>query len=256
MYKLEYYDNKIPKDIHEEAYRYIQTLEWQSRLRHVPDASSSPLSDGYKNDLAPYVAKKTVYRTEFGHNYEVMQMHTPIGILFDHINKTLFNNKFELTGKPLGMTPESQVPVKELEDYLAEKEFKGCVAYMQAQPYETIKRTSVPNRDWDGTSLSSEGYYTLTFVANKVWSPLWHSEIFFYNDGTNDPDVAGENVTQKQNTGIGWLSDFIVNMPGRVILHDSRMLHTSKPTSVFAPELSQRISFRVTLKDGETLVQD
>jgi len=256
MYKIEYYDNQISSDIHKEAYEYLQTLNWQARYRHVPEAGINPSAGDFRNDLVPYVAKKTVYRAELGHNYKSMKMHTPIGTLFDYINDTLFNNKFEFNGKPLGMTPKSQISEKEINDYLFDQEHQGTTSYMQAQPYETTKRTRVPHRDWDGSSLDDDRYYTILFVANLAWSPLWHAEMFFYDDANSNTTITSDNIIQNQCNSIAWGPKFILNIPGRVILHDSRMLHSSRATSVLAPELSQRIGFRVKLKEGETLVRN
>lgn len=229
MYTVIPFDNKIPQELHEAVYEYLQTCDWHARFRHVPD------SNDYKKDLEPYIAKKTAYRVSFGTGYESLQEHTPIAALFDYINKALFGNKFELVGKPLGMLPVDAYPEKEFEDCLADRDLKGSVAFMQAEPFETVKRSRVPNRDWDSSSLDSDRFYTITFVANLKWNPVWHSEVFYYED--ND----------------SWLSTFTPNIPGRVMLHDSRVLHTEKPTSVLAEEPAQRINFRVKLKEGETL---
>lgn len=233
---INYYDNRIPLDIHEAAYEYLQTQEWYSRYRNVPDSNTN--SSNYKDDLIPYVAKKTVYYAPFGNDYNDLQNHKPIAELFDYINSSIFNNTFELAGAPLGYT-ENNFSDKELDDYLFEKEFKGNRAYMQVQPYERVKRTRVPYRDC--LVDDSDDYYTLVFVANKVWKPEWQAEMLFYNNG--------------QDSDVGWLVGFVNNIPGRLLIYNSHLLHNSKPTSSYADELSQRIEFRVKLKEGESLVR-
>lgn len=239
MYILKSYDSQVPWDIHKAAYDYLQTRQWYSRFRMFPDSNVNPQDEEYKKDLAPYVVKKTVYRTSFGFDHESLQEHMPIAVLFDYINNTLFDSKFELAGKQLGLTPIDDYPESEHDDCIADREFRGTVAYMDAQPYEPVKRSRVPYRDWDNDTLDSDQYYTIVFVANQYWNPIYHGEMFFYEDGEE---------------GIGQVRDFMCNIPGRVILYDSRTLHNSKPTSTLATELPQRISFRVKLKDGESLV--
>lgn len=222
---VNYFDNKVPHSIHNEVYEYVQGFEWQSKLRHVPN------SNDRSNDLLPYVAKKTSYLVGFGKTYEELQIHTPVCTLFDCINETVFDNKFELSGAPLGNA--TTFANREKDDYIAEQEFKGTRAYLEAQPYETVKRTRVPYKDMQH---GPDQCYTIVFVANLEWNPIWQAEMVYFNNQD------------------GWVDTFINNIPGRVILHDSNVLHNSKPTSTYATELAQRIEFRVRLKEGESIV--
>lgn len=226
MYTVTHYDNQVPYNIHKAAYDYLQIVKWHSRYRHVPNASIDPSEA--TTDLLPYVTKKTVYRSR------VVLTDAPVRDLFNCINE-MFNNKFELNGAPLGYVNFDNVPETEYDDYQAEADLAGSMVFVEAEPYETVKRTRIPYRD----ALLGDGYYTIVFVANLEWNPVWHAETFFFEDDNED---------------IGNAFKFLTNMPGRVTLYDSRVLHNSKPTSVFANELAQRIVFRVKLKEGETLV--
>ena len=170
MHIIEYYDNKIPEDIHKEAYDYIRTLDWDARRRHVPSTTVKPSESEYKNDLVPYVDKKTIYRACFGSGIEEVAMHPPIADLFNSINSTLFDNKFELTGIPIGEVPEEHYPEKEHDDFLLDQDHRGHRAYIQAQPYETVKRTRVPHSDWSPPTEwevnpdDAGKYFTIVFV--------------------------------------------------------------------------------------------
>lgn len=244
MYTVQHYDDLIPEDIHNAVYEYLQDVMWHSEYRHIPHASVR--ANQAASDLIPYLTMKTVYSCVFGKSYEDIKEHLPIVELFDYINKNLFDDKFILAGKPLGTVPFSDVSEMEVDDFNAEKQHEGHLAYMHAEGFETVKRTRVPYRDWDNTSIEDDGYYTIAFVANKEWNPVWHAEMFFYRDHAKG--------TPKQGCGIGEVNKFITNIPGRVILYDSRVLHNSKPTGTLANEIAQRVYFRVKLKDGETLV--
>lgn len=237
MYKVIPFKNQVPQEIHKAVYDYLQTCEWHARLRHCPVGDIKP--QDCKKDLTPYITKKTAYLAPFGRNYTELQDHAPIATLFDYVNNNVFGGKFELAGKPLGSGPMPDVLDKEWDDYLAEKDHAGHVVYMEAQPYETVKRSRVPKRDWDNTPLDSDKFYTITFNANLEWNPVWHSEVYYYDDA--------------EDGSADWLNCFSPNLPGHIMLHDSRVLHTSKPTSVLAKEVSQRVCFRVKLKEGETL---
>jgi len=237
MYILKYFDNQIPKDLHEDVYNYIYSFNWQARYRNMPDPSIISSTRGFRNDLNPYTLKKTIYRCGFGKNLDTLKFHQPIFNLFNYINSNIFNDKFLLEGKPINHY--QQYGFLESDDCSLDKDFLGHLAYLNAEPYEPVKRTRIPYRDWDNSPLNDERFFTIAFVANQIWNPVYHGEMFFYND--NDQHV-------------GNFEHFIPNIPGRVILYDSRYLHNSKPTGTHSKELALRIKFRVKLKEGESLV--
>jgi hypothetical protein len=136
---------------------------------------------------------------------------------------------------------------------------KGFTCFMAAQPYECVKRTKSIHRDYEtGRTLDNndEGYMTLIFVSNIEWKPSWNGEILYYEDGPEGADAIekhGESFEYGaawagREESIGWPTAIMANVPGRVILQDSRWWHSTKPTTVLAPELGQHISFRVKYK--------
>ena len=260
MYKIEHYDNTVPYEIHKAAYDYCQEQRWYTGYMNMPPIDIDPKANEFKRDLNPYVAETTVYRIAFGADPMALQRHDPILNLFNHINDTLFDGRFEPAGRPEGSSGialpkpdlnlghgETNVNVPwytgaDNEQWKLDVINKGATSYMQAQPYGSIKRDKSIHRDWGGYQLEhNDGEHcTLLFVANLLWKPEWFSEIMYYDD-----DING---TQNLTSGIGWPALTMPNVPGRVILHDGRRLHTTRPTNIIAPELSQHIGFRVKLK--------
>jgi hypothetical protein len=177
-------------------------------------------------------------------------------------------NQFEVPWwDPKNMTPEDEwkkgnlYPKDSLPDHILGKrpKGKGFTCYMAAQPYECVKRTKSIHRDYEtGRTLDEnpEGYHTLIFVSNMEWKPSWNGEIMYYEDGPVGDDAFekhGESFEYGarwagREESIGWPAAIMPNVPGRVILQDSRWWHSTKPTTVMAPELGQHISFRVKYK--------
>jgi hypothetical protein len=118
-------------------------------------------------------------------------------------------------------------PINDLYEYINKELFKNKLqvhdVYLRAEPYETVKETFVPAAD-----CGIKGYQLITFIVNTDWNPVWQGEIVYYD---ND-DV--------------WNIKHINNVPGRIIIRDSRLACTSKPTSVYASQIAQRINFRVS----------
>lgn len=269
LYNLEYWDNEVPKELHEEIYNYCQNQYWYSKIHNPKSASIDPKKQEWKLDLQPEIPRRTLYRIPFAWDTVTLQkFHPLVWDFFSYINKTFFDDRFIPEGKLEGVAgrspreyaknPFTTSTVSGKASVHQATTFKnGWTSYMNAQPYDSVKRTKNIHRDWDDYGLiesNEEEYSTILFVSNLEWYPSWFSEITYYDHGETGErhgDLLGPDestVFKKREFNIGWPVHIIPNVPGRLILMDGRWLHSTKPTSYLAPELSQHIAFRVKRK--------
>ena len=130
---------------------------------------------------------------------------------------------------------------------------QGSIAYMQAQPFESVRQTRIPHRDWKGGHLVTENperYSTVIFVANLEWKPEWLAEMTLFEDAHDDvPGATFEELHKNRNIGVGYPKEIIANKPGRILVQDGRQLHATRAVGESAPGPSMHINFRVTFKD-------
>jgi len=249
LYKIRVFDNTVPYDIHKDAYDYLQTKRWYGGHRDLPHLDRVP-ADNPDVDVHPPVAHHTISRAVFAAKEEDLLLHPPIQALFDHINKHVFDGKLKLNGLRES-SPGINYPERGLLHYGQDAQLtstvqfrddskpwtidaadNGSIAYLQTHPYETVRTTRIPHRDWYGL----------------VWKPEWSGEFTMFDD--TDETVQGadyKDLSFNRKIAIGWPSSMIDNVPGRIVMQDGRQLHASRAVGENAPEPTLHINFRVTL---------
>jgi hypothetical protein len=71
---------------------------------------------------------------------------------------------------------------------------------------------------------------------------------FEIHDNFVDDQQYQKGFGQFRNFGVGDPYTIIPPKPGRVILYDGRILHTTKPTSSWAKEMRYAVVFRIKTK--------
>lgn len=185
--------------------------------------------------------------------HSLEKLHPKIYDLWLKINSVL-GNEFVIEGFPEGM-PIDQLNSKDvIPETLDPNLEKGWRVYANAQPTESVKRSHGIHRD--SFDLENETYYTLLYVANTEWYPSWFSECIFYpNDIDNDTGDVQQYQSmlyfnQNRNFSIGWADEgkIVSPKPGRIILYDSRTLHTTRPSAIWAKCSRKVIAFRLRRK--------
>lgn len=250
------FDGCIDQDTRESVWNYIQNQSW-----HV---AWKPINTNHKH--YDYVPNKTkgwqrmdpqwqpnmfMPRAVFASDeYNLREDHPIIYNLWKKIN-TVLNDEFEIAGAPEKMPMDfiNKWPAPLPKD---ESLQPGWRVYANSQPNEHIKRTHGIHRD--STDLNDKNNFTLLYVANLEWYPSWFGECVFYpndNEGlTGDYQQYQKGNGQSREFPIGWLDEgkVISPVPGRIILYDSRTLHTTKPPAIWAEEDRKVIAFRLRKK--------
>lgn len=241
MKTLYTYKGAVPLALHKEVYDYCQNNPWVSKWHHDNRFKKlDPAREEWKDDLVMQYNHRFLYRLPFAANSVELSQVDVMNRLFNHINDHCFNGRYTVDGSH----KEGIVGTG-----------RQWSAYMNAQPYDTVKRTKSIHRDWDKSPVdsNSDEYSTMVFISNLEWRPSWFSEMLFYNE-EDTGDKHGESLLSseeyiKRGEDIGWPVSVIPNVPGMVVLFDGRWWHSTKPTSYLAPELSQHIVFRVRRKE-------
>ncbi len=79
------------------------------------------------------------------------------------------------------------------------------------------------------------------FVANIDWLPSWGGELIYYDD-----EKTGD-THWKRGWDIGFPNTIVGNKPGRVVVYKHNQIHSTLSPRVNAPEMTQKIAFRVRL---------
>ena len=240
MYKLDTFQDVVPIDLHREVYDYCQKRQWVSVWHNTPKPIQiDPSKKEWESDLGSVYDHRYLYRLPFAANSVEIKEHDVVSRLFDVINNTCFDGMYTIdNSKKEGIAGTD----------------RQWASYMNAQPYDTVKRPKSIHRDWDKSSVESndEDFCTLLFISNLEWNPSWFSEILFYGEEATG-EKHGDSLLDsehyiKRGEDIGWAKEIVSNVPGLVVLFDGRWWHSTKPTSFIAPELSQHIAFRVKRK--------
>lgn len=271
MYDFKVIDDVVPYELRKEVYDYIQAQRWYAGYRDMPPLDRVPLEEPAK-DLPVAPPHTSIYRAPFAAKPEHLSLHKPIEKLFNCINETAFDGKLKLNGlaEPSpgiyfpkrtpgtanDVKPTAKVPFAEnKEQWKIDILEHGAIAYMQGTPYESVRQTRLPHRDWQGDDISSNNhnYFTLMYVANLEWKPEWLAEFTLFSDVYPEDEVSGglmfEDLSYNRGVGIGWPAAIIDSVPGRIVMQDGRQLHATKAVGETAPELSMHVNFRVTLNN-------
>ena len=238
---IQVYDNVVPIELKQTVWRYIQNQEWHVTWKpnNFLKYSYIPAVEDNWNKLNPINSTPHMFmpRAYFGNNESDLEInHSPIFQLWQTINQHL-NNSFVINGAP--------------EEISTTEHTRGIHArvYANSQPSESIKRSHGIHRD--SIDLDNDSFYTILYFANLEWYPSWFAENIFYpeDNTTGDHQQFQGNVkfNQNRNFGIGWGDEGITVSPksGRIVVYNSKTLHTTKPSADWAEESRKAVVFRV-----------
>jgi hypothetical protein len=255
QYNYKIFDDVIDNELSQQVWTYIQQQYWYAYPRGYPIQYFVPSRHGldFPEKMKHTENGSFMSRTAFALDAPgLKQNHPLIYTLWENINK-LHDNAYDLTGPGEGVDSGTQPPVNDQSSIPGLG--PGWRAYTNGQGSEKIKRSHGIHRDT--IDVTDDSTRTILYVANLKWLPSWMAEIIFYGE---DPDGTTKDTqqyqkaivgghTQSRGFKIGWPTDIVAAKPGRIISYDGRMLHTTKPTSIFAPHMRVTIAFRARLKN-------
>lgn len=250
-YDYKIFDDAIPVELQQQVWDYMQHQVWYAYprghqlLRFIPNRHGLDFPEKMENVENGSFMSRTAFALDAP---SLEKNHPLIHTLWKNINK-LHNDIYDLTGPGEGIRTR---PVTNDQSSIPGLE-PGWRVYTNGQGSEKIKRSHGIHRD--NINLNDDSTRTILYVANMQWLPSWMAELILYGEdpdgATHDHQQHQEAVgghTQRRNFKIGWPTDIIAAKPGRIISYDGRMLHTTKPTSIFAPHMRITIAFRARLK--------
>tara|TARA_B100000427_G_C15400917_1_gene547599 strand:+ start:49 stop:900 length:852 start_codon:yes stop_codon:yes gene_type:complete len=281
---VEIYDDLIESDLQQEVYDYIQTRSWYSRWIGATDQLMNddytdkeyhikynikgineyiPSRDGKFGHRHSIVSTSgfddskdrfSMYRHPFGISDEQIRGRSPlIYKLWTDINSKLFDSKATLDGigeRIGGLLFQRKFVFKDNLDfyrkYTLPLNTQGFTCYLNGRCYNPFSgdklkgRTGQIHKD-TGPHDSDHEYYTVLYVANLTWLPTWGGELVYYGE---------EDTTEKHwkdGYNVGWPKHMIGNRPNRIVKYSHDETHMSLNPRADAPEMSQRVAFRVKI---------
>ena len=259
MYDIQTFDSAFTEDQRKQYWDYIENQTWHVCWKPLSYPGETynfvPSKDKRWRTMDPsrLIPNMFMPRAGFGSDeHSVEQDHPVIFDLWTRIN-TVLGNAFEIAGDPEGFATDGNgdplwVPAATQDPNME----PGWRAYANAQPTETVKRSHGVHRDC--IDLEKEGYYTCLYFANPVWYPSWFAENIFYPDDSTTGDEqqyqGAYNSNQNRGYGLGWADEgkTVSPKPGRILIYDSRTLHTTKATAPWAKTMRKAIVFRIRKK--------
>lgn len=249
-------DNQIDQSLREEVWEYINNQLWYATYKqsHLPAMSTYVPSRGYflRNSHQSLTLRQPnmwMHRTCFASDeYGLEKDHPVIWKLWKVINHAL-GNKYVIEGPPEDMSVPSDDKAWIAPPTQNPKLEQGWRVYVNGQLDETIKRSHGVHRDT--AHVNDNKTRTILYVANLEWYPTWFGECVFYPDDpdgtTGDHQQFQKGYGQVRNFKVGWADNgkIVSSVPGRIVDYDSRTLHTTRPTAVWAPDIRKTIAFRV-----------
>jgi len=256
QFAVNMFDNCIDEKFRKEIWNYTQNIPWhvtwkaiQSKHKHydyIPDKVTQ-----WERMNQDWIPSMYMPRTGFGSDNATLERDHPlVHELWAQISNIL-GNEFEIAGIPEGLPMDvigkwkSPTPI----DTSLEP---GWRIYGNSQPSENIKRSHGVHRD--SILLDDNSYFTLLYVANLEWYPTWFGECVYYpndiDELTGDTQQYQQGYGQSREFPVGWLDEgrVVSPRPGRIILYDSRNLHTTRPSAIWAKEDRKVIAFRLRRK--------
>jgi hypothetical protein len=246
-------DDSIPAEFREQVWNYMLDLTWYGTTRvdnkihrFIPSKHGLKFPESMPNAQAEGTM---LSRTVFGKDeIELKEKHPIIYELWEKINNQL-GNQYELTG------PGEEVGIKPLVNHQSNVPGlgPGWRCYTNGLSSERIKFSHGIHRDT--VDVHDSTTQTILYVANLNWLPTWMGEVVFYGEDPNG--VTGDTQqtqfavgghTQRRGFNVGWPRAIVPAVPGRIVSYDGRMLHTTKPTSIWAPDMRITIAFRARIK--------
>lgn len=256
-FQVKIFDDFIDFDFRKEVWDYIQNKSWhvcwkaiESKHKHydyVP-ATVKQWERMNQNWIPSMVMPRLAFASDAG---TLERDHPLIYNLWEKISNAI-GSEFKIAGVPEGM-PSDFIGKTKAPEPLDISLTEGWRVYANSQPSENIKRSHGVHRD--NPDIEDDSCYTLLYVANLEWYPTWFAECVYYpNDvetQTGDTQQYQDGFGQNRGFGVGWLDEgkVVSPRPGRIILYDSRTLHTTRPSAIWAKEDRKVIAFRLRRKN-------
>ena len=283
MVDVKVYDGLISEDMHSSMYDWAQDVSWyckwvgmthlldmknksgrkvsiQEYIPNLSGKSSSKHVLGAETSIEDMIAlfRFSMYRHPIGwDNHSTLDNCKQAWDIFTSINNQLFDGKATLdyglkeaiagvSGPTKGYFINGQ---SYYDKYNApyEKAAGGFTCYLNGRSTDPMKNDKIGQRsgqmhkDTDPRAKDDDPYYTVLFVLNKEWHPDWGGEITFFND----EDTGATHW--KRGYNLGWPDKVVGNKPGRIIVYKHNTTHISAPPRITAPEITQRLAFRIKL---------
>jgi hypothetical protein len=230
----EIHDGIVDPIFHKQVHEYLLSRTWHQQWMGIPGEMQifkpSDWDEGWIN-AASIRRCVLMPRTMFGSDLASTQTRHPIiAELWERINQYL-GGCYEISGASEGMVWKDYPCPKPQDSKLDQ----GWRVYANATMHDMIQLQGHVHRD--NIDLSDDTSVTMLWIANEEWYPSWGGEIMLYPE---DPTGAtgdhqqfnGGHGHQKRNFKIGWQDDgkMITMRSGRLIIFDSRTLHSTNPT--------------------------
>lgn len=259
LYDIDVLDSVFSEDQRKQYWDYIENQKWHVSWNpgnyDYQDYDFIPSKDRNWRKYDPVRTMPSMHmpRAVFASDVHSLEKNHPVLLdLWNNINSAL-GNAFEIAGDPEDMPSnrlgEDHWTAPATEDQSLEQ---GWRVYGNAQPSETIKRSHGVHRDC--IDLNQDRHYTCLYFANLVWYPSWFAENIFYPTDTSTGDAQQfqgvYHFNQNRGFNLGWADEgkIVSPKPGRILIYDSRNLHTTKPTAAWAKTMRKAIAFRLRKK--------
>lgn len=249
--KIEVFDNVINEKLHQKIWEYLNGIEWYQYWHDLP----GELQIHRPRDGDSWINAASIHRTLAmprsplaSDESSLKSVHPLIHLLWLEINKFL-GNQYEITGPTEGMIWDLPCPPT------ADPELKqGWRVYANATVHDNIALGGHVHRD--NPDLLDETSFTIIWIANTEWYPTWGGHLLFYPEdhgGTTGDHQQFETswIAQNRSFNIGWPDDgrMVTLRPNRLLVYDSRALHSANPTTRrWNCDVIRRVVFRARLR--------
>jgi hypothetical protein len=249
---IEVHDDLVDAKFHQAVYEYLLDqpwyIAWSGISGQLQIYKPNNWDDGWVQE-GKLSREMELSRCAFGSDESsIKHKHPLIWQLWQKINERL-GNKYTIAGTPEGMFwKDLKIPTP------ADPNLKtGWRVYANASPH--IQLATGWNAHRDSTDLNDDSMVTIIWMASPEWYPSWGGEIYFYPE---DPEgLTGDHqqffrgiFNQNRNFRIGWPDEgrLVCLKPNRLLVYDSRTLHSKRPTNmVNNNQLHRRVVFRAKL---------
>ena len=266
------YDDLITDSLSKSVYDYCQTLSWYQCWIGYKDLLEGkslheyvPAEDGItsgrhflEKDLGPMgvlqLLRFSMYRHPFAQDENDLKTRHPIiNELWNTINTKVFDNKASVAGLKeniAGLSGNKKAYKNQMtfyDKYEVEKHENGFVAMLNARCCDPISamdpqgnRIGQLHKDTSpNIPIEDDQHFSVLYVVNREWHPNWSGELVYHGD-----EYTGAKHW-KYGYNIGRAHTIVDNTPGRIIVYPHSMIHRAVSPKVNAPEMTQRIAFRV-----------
>ena len=233
QYSLKVIDDAIDVNLRNHFYAYMQNQTWHCRWYDPPHSDYVPATDTYTH---PPREKPSAHRLPMAWSETSLQERHPIAYDIWTSIKAAIGDEYKIAGDAEWMSYSEKLPDSE----------RGWRVYAIGFAREYQIRSKAIHRD--SNAIDRDDLFTLVYFMNATYDPQFYGETIFYSE---DPDKTTGDYTRKyekdqsKEWGIGWASDVVSAKPGRIMLYDSRKLHSIRPCAVYAPEHMQGLVFRL-----------